>query len=253
MAPEPVITAPPIRGKRESPGKQEARNRARRKQWIDDGVEKLTAEYMEKAGGDFNKAARFWFDREERKRQLPWPGLEEGEAFIENMKEDILDPRQLQLQMEMEEGEKEEQEQEARKRRYRRFARGRGPGGSNTALEASLVNSERRVPASEQPEAQQKAAYDLATLTTLTKTVANPDPLLAASSALQSVEMLSTPLTNTSLSLSLPGKQVLPSDRRKRRRKTEVKNLDLGEGWAASVTDKGHRSCVKHRREDELE
>ncbi|KAJ2994794.1 hypothetical protein NUW58_g1460 [Xylaria curta] len=51
-------------------------------------VESLYNEWMEKAGGDHNKAAGFWFEKQEQKSQSLWPTLEKCEAFVEAMKKD---------------------------------------------------------------------------------------------------------------------------------------------------------------------
>ncbi|KAI1751213.1 hypothetical protein F4782DRAFT_506304 [Xylaria castorea] len=242
---------------------QEAKDRARRKQWMDAEVEKLTAEYMEKGGGNLMKAAGFWFEREEQKKRQPWPGLEEGESFIENMKKDILDPVQLQREM--------AEEKEAAKRKpilNCRPSRARGLGGSKTVPAAPSVDSKRQARAAEQarrmPEAQQPASSTAINLTTPTKTIVNPKPpsaaasskQLAPSTALQSAEMLSAPLNSTSPPPHPPEQQVLPSSGRKRKRKlTEAKILlsDLWGDWAVSVTETGQRPCVKRRQYKESE
>ncbi|KAI1422785.1 hypothetical protein F5Y12DRAFT_596160 [Xylaria sp. FL1777] len=96
---------------------QQAAERAHRKEIMDAEVAKVTAQYMKKSGGDLEKAAGFWFDREELKRQQPWPALEEAKATIESMKKDILNPTMLQLQMEEEEAEREEMERERKGKR----------------------------------------------------------------------------------------------------------------------------------------
>ncbi|KAI0454472.1 hypothetical protein F5B21DRAFT_238410 [Xylaria acuta] len=260
-APEPAITTPPIRGKKELLREQEAASRARRKQLIDAGVEKLTAEWMEKAGGDHNKAAGFWFEREEQKRRQPWPGLQEGEAFVEKMKKDILDP--LQIQRQMEEQEDAEENATVRTRFLPRRIRERRLAGSKTAAAAPSADSKRQAGPAEQArhmlETQQLPTSTALDLTAPTKTAVNPKPPLAASgkqlapsTALQSAEMLSTPLTNTSPPPPRPEKQDLPTNSRKRKRnQTEAKKLlsDLGEEWAVSVTDTGHRPCVKKLRQ----
>ncbi|KAI8955912.1 hypothetical protein F4801DRAFT_527339 [Xylaria longipes] len=252
-APKPTTTAPTTRKKKESLKEQEATSRARRKQLIDAGVEKLVAEYMEKAEGDHNKAAGFWFEREEQKRRQPWPGLIEGEAFIENMKKDILDPLEIERQM-------EEEEEAAERRAFSRrlFARARGLVASKTAPAAPSVDSKQQTPA----EAQQLATLTTFDLTTRTKPVVNPKPPSAASSkqlapsiTLPSAKMLSTPLTNTLPQPSPSEKQVLPSNKRKRKQ-TEAKKLlsELGGEWTVNVTDTGHRPCVKKpRHQNELE
>ncbi|KAI0485642.1 hypothetical protein F4859DRAFT_511837 [Xylaria cf. heliscus] len=254
MTPELISATLPT--KKDSLREQSAAGRARRKQWIDAGVDKLVAEYMEKSGGDLNKAAGFWFDREERKRQQPWPQLEEGEAFIDNMKKDILDPLQLRRQM--------EEEEYAKKRRpllNRRLVRARGPRISETARVIPSVDCTVEQ-AHHMSEAQQPATSTTIGLTTIMTTVVDRKPpsavsskQLAPSTTSTSVEMLSTPLTNTSPSLSPLEKQAPPLSSKKRRRgQTEVKNLesDLGGKWKACVTDTGRRPCVKPRKQNGL-
>ncbi|KAI1745545.1 hypothetical protein F4680DRAFT_402526 [Xylaria scruposa] len=250
----------PIRGKKKSQTEQEAKERARRKQWMDAEIEKLTAEYMEKSGGDLMKAAGFWFEREEQKGRQPWPALEEGEAFIENMKKDIFDTAQLQREM------REEEEAVGRKPLLsRQRTRTQGLGGSKTAPAAPSVNPKRQAGAAEQsrhvPSATQLASSTAASFTTPTKTVVKPKTPPAASSrqpapsnALRSAEMLSTPLISTSPLLPPPEKQVFPSNngRKGKRRPTETKKLlsDLGAEWTVNVTETGHRPCVKRRRQN---
>ncbi|KAI0194694.1 hypothetical protein EV127DRAFT_421049 [Xylaria flabelliformis] len=258
-APKSTIITMPIRGKMKSPREQDAKDKARRKQWMDAEIEKLIAEHLEKSGGDLMKAAGFWFEREEQKKRQPWPSLEEGEAFIEDMKKDILDPVKLQQEM--------EEEEEAVKRKpllSRRRIRVRGLGGSKTAPATPSVNSKRQAGAAEQarhiPGAQQLANSTTFNLTTPMKTVVKPKPPSAASSkqpapptALRSAGMLSTPLTSTSPPPPPLEKQVLSSNGgRGKRKQTETKKLssDLGVEWAVNVTETGHRPCVKRRQQN---
>ncbi|KAI0549525.1 hypothetical protein F4679DRAFT_546483 [Xylaria curta] len=247
------------RDKEKSQKEQEAKERTRRKQRMDTEIEKLTAEYMEKSGGDLMKAAGYWFEREEQKGRQPWPGLEEGEAFIEDMKKDILDPAQLQREM------REEEEAVGRKPLLsRQRTRARGLGGSKTAPATPSVNPKRQAGAAERsrhmPWAKQLACSTAANLTTPTKTVVKPKTPAAASSkqpapsnALQSAEMSSTPITSTSPPPPPSEKQVPPLNGRKGKRKpTETKKLlsDLGADWTINVTETGHRPCVKRRRQN---
>ncbi|GAW15717.1 hypothetical protein ANO14919_051360 [Xylariales sp. No.14919] len=77
-----------------------AAERAHQKRLMDSGIARVTNEYMEESGGDLEKAAGLWIEREERKSQQPWPVLREYEAAVEAMKKDILDPKRIQQQIE---------------------------------------------------------------------------------------------------------------------------------------------------------
>lgn len=108
-----------------------------RKEAVDTEVARVTAEYMDRARNDHMEAAGLWFERQEQKRDEPWPELERGEVFIAAMKKDILDPVALRRQLEEEEEEEAKEEERRSKRRPRKFRqprRGKVRGGSSSSL-----------------------------------------------------------------------------------------------------------------------
>lgn len=214
-----------------------------RKKVIDAEVVGVTAEYMKRAGGDHMKAAGLWFEREEQKEHEPWAELERGEAFIEAMKKDILDPIALQLQQE----EEEEAEEARRSKRKSGVIRRPRPvkrrGGSSSSLQPSVP----------------KAAQEGSLLAAPKKTAGDPEPPLvipakqpASLAALEDVEPSSASTSKVTLPPTQPSDQDLPSETpRKRKRSTAADVLEsaLGKKWEAHVTDDGRRPCTRIRQE----
>ncbi len=152
-------------------------------------VAKVTTEYMKQSGGDLEKAAGFWFAREELKRRQPWPTLGEAQAAVENMKRGILDPKKLQLRMEEEEMEKEEKRKQKRKWKEEKgekavkstqqslggdqYLRGRDLVSSRTAFATCFVYPESYMRETRHRETSTLAQED-ALLTSPMKTSINP-------------------------------------------------------------------------------
>lgn len=205
------------------PGEESAgAGRAGQKEAMDAEVARITAGYMERAGGDHMKAAGLWFEREERKRHEPWAELERGEAFIEAMKKDILDPVALRLQLEEEEEEAEEESRgKRRSKRIRQSRRGKERGGPSSSLQPRLP----------------KAAREGSLLTAPKEPPSvTPGKPLAPLAALEEVELVSEPTNKTTLLPTQPRDQGLPSETpRKRKRSTAPDILESDRKYSSGV------------------
>ncbi|KAI0433237.1 hypothetical protein F5Y09DRAFT_299415 [Xylaria sp. FL1042] len=290
-----------------------AAERAHKKQIMDSAIEKLTAEYMEKSGGDLEKAAGFWFEREELKRRQPWPRLREAQTALEEMKKDALDPRELDEEIEREQEEMEKRRKRKRKRKrkarkenkacqsmqqsLRQFPRGIDLVSPKIALAMPIQFSESYIRQTRHREpsnlvqrhhdstlseertlsipldrntfhrapADQALDGEPASSTIMLpkyKSLRNPAETLVGTSSTLAVSEIELEFSTTLRDTEMPSMQKLsepppqPGEQgsvstalnRRRRRKAD-EDLELGEQWAASFSDDGHRPCVRRRQE----
>jgi hypothetical protein len=254
---------------------REAPKRARPGEEIDAGAAKFLDGWMKKADGEFEKAMGFAAAAREQLSRRPWPSLEEGSAFIENMKKGTLDPQEVQRRMQEEEEEEEERRQRRRSRRTIRIRCLKGSKRSTaTSTAASTVRSKPQKLAFKQEAAAEQMVYKpglrhlerLPTLqeeeeqlttriniseTSKSRSAARGNPL-TSSNTLQNAKVLIAP-ANTASATSSQSRTLDPpsatSGRRTRTMAADDLESNLGEKWKIHVTSNGRRPCVKSQHE----
>ncbi|KAI1347219.1 hypothetical protein F5Y01DRAFT_249164 [Xylaria sp. FL0043] len=259
----------------------QAAERARRKKIMDAAIKRTTAKYMKKSGGDLEKAAGFWFERENLKSQQPWPTLQAAEAAVEQMKKatldeaaakqmkkDALDVRKKGKRIEREQEEMEEtgewkqkagnniEAPKSMQQELRPSLPGKGPaspnymalGTSTQQFPESYVRGARRQEPSDLTKTHEGSTLDeeLAPLVSSNRDALSPGKELEPSTALRDTKVPSMP--GCPGWLFQPGEQGISSTLpNRRRRRKSYEGLEMGEQWAARYNDEGRRPCVKRR------
>ncbi|KAI0799508.1 hypothetical protein GGR55DRAFT_668619 [Xylaria sp. FL0064] len=261
----------------------QAAERARKKKIIDAAIKKTTAEYMKKSGGDLEKAAGLWFERENLKSQQPWPTLQAAEAAVEQMKKatldeaaakqmkkDKLDTRKLGEGIEREQERMEETgewKQKAGKnidapksmqRGFRPSLPEQDPaspnyialGTSTQQFPESYVRGARRQEPSNLTKTHEGSTLgeELASLVSSNRDTLSPGKELEPSTALRDTKVPSMPGHPGWLS-QLREQGISSTLPNRRRRRKSYEGLEVGEQWAARYNDEGRRPCVKRRQD----
>ncbi|KAI0539337.1 hypothetical protein GGR58DRAFT_464691 [Xylaria digitata] len=260
----------------------EAAERAHRKQLMDARIARTTNSYIERAGGDLEKAAGFWFAREEQRRRMPWPVLNQYEAAVEAMKNKELDPQKLRRQTGQEgkgaKGEEKEEEEESKRPKtnisipmefptsYMQVTRNLVSRVSKRKSESPTLRTKTSMDPDSGPEVEnrqelpdelQKDGLIRDIMETLTESNLPSEALeasnkqLASPAALQDIVLPSIRKASlSSLSSPSPPTRRTPSKgplRAKKKRKRADEDLGLGEAWTANFTNDGHRPCTRNR------